>query len=170
MNKRLFVLICSVILFQYIYNDNPCKPTEETITEFTKAVCNERDGDGETKICVLEVNGEGAATGCKLEVKGSVPCEDVVVGATNDLCQALKLDNTDDYKCVKDGTACKKKIKECKEGKGSSDDECKKFSTASGYVCKQDPDSKTDKKCKEFTSSSYSLKCSFALLIFLFLF
>ena len=45
MNKRLFVLICSVILFQYIYNDNPCVVDGETFTEPTKSLCNQRDGE-----------------------------------------------------------------------------------------------------------------------------
>lgn len=208
MNKRLFVLICSVILFQYTYNSD-CS-TDETATE--KSVCFGKAVDDSTNICILKSPGPGCeekakgevpcedvesgasdalcislqttklclkeGNACKEKEKSNTNCEDVKAGATDALCGELKLDNTNDYNCVKDGNACKKKIKECQNGNGSTDAECNKFSTAEGYVCKKDTDPDKTNKCKPVkdesatsaTSSSYSLKFSLALLIFLFLF
>lgn len=163
MNKRLFVLICSIILFQYIYNSDCTDATTET----EKSVCNGKAVDDSTNICVLKTGG-----GCEEKAKGDVPCEDVEAGASDALCKGLKV--TDDtYLCLKEGDACKQK-KKCKEGKGNDDATCKTFAVeTAGNVCKNDPDEKD--KCKEVkdesaTSSSYSLKFSLALLIFLFVF
>ena len=214
MNKRLFVLICSVILFQYIYNDNPCVVDGETFTEPTKSLCNQRDGEN-SQICVAKYDDSNPPTqvGCELKEKGNVPCGEVEAGASDPLCMSLKTtDNTkvclkdseacketaksdtnceevkagasdalcksllktdDTFLCVKDGNACKEK-KKCKNGEGNDDTTCKTFAVeTAGNVCKSDPDAKG--KCKEVknesaTSSSYSLKFSLALLIFLFLF
>ena len=102
-------------------------------------------------------------------------CEEVKAGASDALCKGLKIDEEDDetYLCLKEGDACKKK-KKCKDGSGNDDATCKTFAVeTAGNVCKSDPDAKG--KCKEVkeesaTSSSYSLKFSLALLIFLFLF
>ena len=169
MNKRLFVLICSVILFQYIYNTT-CDEDKGADETFSKSLCNQRDGQN-SQICVAKYEGEGetrSQVGCELKEKGSVPCEEVESGASDALCKSLqKTDNN--HLCVKDGNACTEKQK-CKGSTGTSDTDCQKYAVeTAGYVCKK---VQNENKCTEekATSSSYSLKFSLALLIFLFLF
>jgi hypothetical protein len=85
MNKRLFVLICSVILFQYIYNSACTEETEET----ENSVCNAKAVTADSgKICVLK--GEGP--GCDEKAKGEVDCAKVeaVEGASDALCLSLR--------------------------------------------------------------------------------
>jgi hypothetical protein len=209
MNKRLFVLICSIILFQYIYSGTVCDTTFEEGVTPTQELCNGRDGS-ESEICVLNTGG----TGCELKAKGSVPCAEVKAGEgdSNALCLSLKtnvnklclkksgggceekakeeitcttitsgasdaickgLQVASDSLCVRVDNACQPK-KKCNNGEGNDDTACNAFPVEkAGNVCKSDPDAKG--KCKEVkkesaTSSSYSLKFSLALLIFLFLF
>ena len=126
MNKRLFVLICSIILFQYIYSGTAC--TEATLgadegDTFTQQVCNKRDGSG-TKICVVKLEGEpAAATGCELKEKATVSCASVK-GTSDAICKGLK---------TTAGNVCKKaqnknECTEVKEEKASSSSYSLKFS------------------------------------------
>jgi hypothetical protein len=132
------------------------------------AICNGLQTSN-NQLCI-NVNGA-----CQGKAKEEVDCEKVVSGASDDLCKSLNIEQAEKetYLCIKEDDACKKK-KKCKKGEGNDDTTCEKFAVeTAGYVCKSDPDAKG--KCKEVkketaTSSSYSLKFSLALLIFLFLF
>ena len=208
MNKRLFVLICSVILFQYIYNSD-CS-TDDSTTE--NSGCNAKAVTADSgKICVLKGEGPGceekekgevdcakveavegasdalclslrttannlclkknAVNGCEEKAKGEISCTTITSGASDAICKGLQV--ASDSLCVKVDNACQPK-KKCNNGEGNDDAACNAFPVEkAGYVCKSDPDAKG--KCKEVkkesaTSSSYSLKFSLALLIFLFLF
>lgn len=178
MSKKLFALIFSVILFQYVYNsvctekenpngDNDCKDLA-TSKASKKCIFVAGEGEGEEK----------TPSTCQEDVKN---CEEIESGATDDLCKELKL-LEDDVLCIKKDNACKK-VKKCNLAEGRDDAECKNFPVVTkGNVCKKDT-AENSNKCKEVkdestksteskasTQSGNNLTFSLAFLILLFLF
>lgn len=158
MNKRLFVLICSIILFQYIHSST-C--TETAIEDG----CTGKETSASNKKCV-----DGTETNC---IEDDILCSDSSLqNPSDDLCRTLK---TDAGKiCYKDGTGCKSETK-CDDATGDDDNACKKFPVATkGNICKKDT-TKDSTKCKEVKEESTkneanNLKISLAFLISLILF
>ena len=163
MNKRLFALICSIILFQYVYNS---------------ACTDKSSGASGTDCDNLVVSKPGAQT-CVLDgdkcVENDISCDDKKSGASADLCKQLKTTSTDKLCILKGTNACEEKEK-CNKAKGKDDAACKDFPVENqGNVCKRDTTEGSD-LCKEVKgestskSSFYNLKYSLAFLIVLFLF
>jgi hypothetical protein len=168
MNKRLFVLICSVILFQYIYS-TAC--TESTLVEgegdtFTQEVCNKREGS-ETEICVLN----SGQTGCELKAKTEVDCGDLKAGASDALCLSLK--TNDGQLCIKKSdNDCEEKAKgevdcdrvvsgvsdasACEGLKPDNDYNCVKDDNACKKIIKecQNGNGSTDAQCNKFSTAA----------------
>lgn len=167
MSKKLFAFIFSVILFQYVYNENCLEKNEPADNE----TCQGLDTSSPSKKCVYK---EGEPT-CQEEVKN---CREITSEATDNLCKELKVSN-DGFLCLKDGNACKE-IQKCNLAEGDDDAACKNFAVETkGNVCKKDT-AENSKKCKEVkgesteskasTQSGNNLTFSLAFLILLFLF
>ena len=173
MNKRLLVLICSIILFQYIYSGTACDATFEEGVTPTQALCNQRDGSG-TKICVVKLEGEpAAATGCELKERGTVPCGDIEAGSSDALCMSLAI-SADTKVCLKASDACTEKAKSstnCEEVKaGASDALCKVLlideedAVKETYLCVKEGDAcKKKKKCKDGNGNNDATCNTFAV-------
>ena len=163
MNKRLFALICSIILFQNVYNSDCSAKTTATEGECTNLAVTKPGA----QTCVLN---DG-----KCEEQ-DIPCNQKTSGATADLCKQLTTTNPTDKLCILKGTnACEEKDK-CNKAKGKDDAACKDFPVENqGNVCKKDT-TEGSELCKEVKgestskSSFYNLKYSLAFLIVLFLF
>jgi hypothetical protein len=105
MNKKLFVLICSLILFQYI-NSTCENPTGE---EGSKTCAASTESD--TKVC--ELNSAGDAC-----VERILSCAEKTEGATEEICKKLT---------VEEGKVCKvadaeNNKKKCKVESAPSED------------------------------------------------
>ena len=167
MSKKLFAFIFSIILFQYVYNENCIgKDSSED-----SSVCEGLDTSAPSKKCVYKAE----ETTCQEEVKN---CREITSEATDNLCKELKVSN-DGFLCLKDGNACKE-IQKCNLATGKDDAACKDFAVETkGNVCKKDT-AENSNKCKEVkgesteskasTQSGNNLTFSLAFLILLFLF
>jgi hypothetical protein len=93
MNKRLFVLICSIILFQYIYNSD-CSDKKSGASE---DICNELSPSSPNKQRCVYNNG-------KCEEK-DIKCTDEISNPTENICKNLIASQgnyctLEDNKCV----------------------------------------------------------------------
>ena len=101
MNKKLLVLICSIILFQYVYN-TACTSVSLPTSE---ADCvGGTTSSPETKKCVFD--SDSTTKRCK-EV--DIPCSEKTSGASESIC--LKLVASEGKKCLWEGGNCVEKIK-----------------------------------------------------------
>ena len=102
MNKKLLVLICSIILFQYVYNSDCTSVSSPT----SESNCEGVATSSETKKCVFD--SDSSTKRCK-EV--DIPCsEKTSVSERNkDIC--LKLVASEGKKCLYEGGNCVEKIK-----------------------------------------------------------
>ena len=174
MSKKLFALIFSVILFQYVYNENCIGKENPADNE----ECGALTTTVPSKKCVYVAGEGGDPATCQEVVKD---CGDIKAGATDDLCKQLKVSNTG-FLCIKIGEACQEKQK-CNLATGNDDAACKNFPVeTTGNVCKKDT-AENSNKCKEVkeestksteskasTQSGNNLTFSLAFLILLFLF
>ena len=171
MNKRLFVLICSIILFQYIYNtDSDC--TKE-LKEGSTHNCADLGTSATNKKCIEETVAE-ATNKCK---EDDILCSEKNSGNLNDdFCRTLTITGADSEKllCIKGETGCKSETK-CDEATGDDDAACNKFPVVTkGNICKKDT-TKDSTKCKEVKGESTknganNLRISLVFLISLILF
>ena len=107
MNKRLFVLICTIILFQYIYNDSACESIEAPkgdadctadTADKKKSVCRYNP---ETKKCVdfpyCEYAEEGADDAACKEypaLQKGYECKKNKDKSPTSACKEVKLEST----------------------------------------------------------------------------
>ena len=98
MNKKLLVLICSIILFQYVYNA-VCSLVSPANEDNCK---NGVISSAETKKCVYD----SVLNECK-EV--DIPCSEKTSGASESIC--LKLVASEGKKCLYEDGKCVEKIK-----------------------------------------------------------
>ena len=97
MNKRLFVLICSIILFQNVYNDDAC-----TSTASPSSNACEKITVSETKKCIYDEDQE-------ICIVTDILCTEITSGATVDLCKKLKA--SEGKTCTLEGEKCVEKEK-----------------------------------------------------------
>ena len=167
MNKRLFVLICSIILFQYIYT-SACQDEAKDSTN----ACTGLATSATNKKCVEKTaSDEDDGKKCK---EDDILCTEKKTGnPDNDFCGSLKVTDTDAQECVKEGEGCALKTISCtKRERDATEAICKKLSAKEGKVCKLTTVNNV-KKCIEEDApenGANNLKYSLALLIFLFLF
>ena len=166
MNKRLFVLICSIILFQYIYNSECTEEDADSSKE-----CTSLGVSADNKKCVANDVAD-ATEKCK---EDTYACkEKTFENPTDDFCRTLKLDESaPDKICIKVGQGCDLETK-CDKATGDDDNACKKYPTVTkGNICKKDT-TKDSKNCIEVKEESKNganhLKISLAFLISLILF
>ena len=109
MNKKLFVLICSLILFQYI--NNAC--TTKTDLETNEVSCDGTPTDGNTKVCELKNNE------C---VERTLSCTEKKTGATDEICGKLSVGNGKVCKkdTAKDSTKCIEEDKPSSKSNGAN--------------------------------------------------
>ena len=167
MNKRLFVLICSIILFQYIYNSECTEEAKESDKDCTTLAPSES-----SKKCVAN-DAEGATKKCKEDTYGCK--EKTFENPTDDFCRKLKGEESAPNKiCIKVEEGCDLETK-CDKATGNDDNACQKYPTVTkGTTCKKDT-AKDSNKCIEFKEESTknganNLKISLAFLISLILF
>ena len=107
MNKKLFVLICSLILFQYINNECTTKTDPET----SEKSCDGTPTDTKTQECKME------GDQCK-EITFS--CTKITEGATDEICKKLKVDTGKVCKVADAGNNKKKCIVEDAPSNGAN--------------------------------------------------
>ena len=101
MNKKLLVLICSIILFQYVYN-TACTSVSLPTSE---ADCvGGTTSSPETKKCVFD--SDSTTKRCK-EV--DIPCSEKTSVSDEDIC--LELVASEGKKCLYEDGKCVEKIK-----------------------------------------------------------
>ena len=89
MNKRLFVLICSIILFQYAINSSECE-TATKAEDDESFTCDNKATSADNKRCV--------AKGTHACEEKDIPCNDANLNnPTDDFCRKLTITEGDSH-------------------------------------------------------------------------
>ena len=113
MNKKLLVLICSIILFQYVYNEDNVVNCTNVESPTEDGNCVGKPTSLPTKKC--EFDSDANPKKCK-EV--DIPCSEKISGASESIC--LKLVASEGKKCTVEGEKCVEKIKKIKKNSSTN--------------------------------------------------